>query len=103
MLVSHYSFADRVGVLDGLFWQIEIHHIPDQSQAILQSYGVSCAVLEIGRILRRYLSEDSLQRFLVDRVDQVNLSIEQLLLTEGVSVQAVLNEEFGEFVILWWL
>ena len=45
------------------------------------------------------MSEDFLQRFLVDRVNQVDFPIEQLLFSEGVPIEALVDEELGEFVI----
>ena len=47
----------------------------------------------------RYLREDLLEPLLVDRVYHIDFAVEQLFLSEGVPVQALIKEELGQLFV----
>ena len=47
----------------------------------------------------RYLREDLLELLLVDRVNHIDFAVEQLFLSEGVPIQALIKEELGQLFV----
>ena len=76
-----------------------MHPFSDQRYAVVECDSFSRVFLALRRVHQCYLREDLLELLLVDREDHIDFAVEQLLLSEGKPVQALIKKELCQLVL----
>ena len=99
LLRDDRRFAQCISVLNFLLGDVQVHPVSDQRDAVVECDRISCVVLAMRGVHLRYLREDLLELLLVDRVNHIDFAVEQLFLSEGVPIQALIKEELGQLFV----